>query len=127
MIRAALRPRAVRCKSVRRRSSAAGRRATYPMVTKVSISWLMACLEIPMRVTRSRPLSPGSAWAERAHRPDPSLRKIAEPAGVERLGDGGRVAPHGPAKEPAERLRVVRRRQVGSGCARSWEAATSSP
>ena len=48
-----------------------GGRATYPIVTRESISWLTACLEIPIRVTRSRPLSPGSACdsALRAHIP----------------------------------------------------------
>ena len=51
---------------------------------------------------------------ECADSPDPSSGKIAEPPCRERLGDGGRVAPHGAAEEPAEGLRIVRRRQTGA-------------
>ncbi len=49
-----------------------------------------------------------------ADSPDPSLGKIAEPLCHERLGDGGRVAPHGAPEEPAEGLRMARRRQAGA-------------
>ena len=63
--------------------------------------------EITAAQTRLRP-------GQCAHSPDPALGKIAEPPCHERLGDGGRVAPHGAAEEPAERLRIARRRQTGA-------------
>ena len=57
-----------------------GCRATYPKVTSVSTSWLTACLEIPMRATRSRPLSPGSVCASALSAQTPRWGRSPKPA-----------------------------------------------